>query len=102
MGLCRPLPFPAQGLDRLDDRRRGALRAAPRRRGVIGQSRLAELEVAGHPGGHCSSADPELGGHVGLGDPVLEVTADHAQTAGRVQGCVNVGHERALSYRRRV
>jgi hypothetical protein len=95
----RPFPVSPEGLDELHDGRRGALGAVPWDRGTIGQSRLTGGEIADHPGRHRRAADPELGGHVGLRDPVLEVAADHAQPAGRGQGCVNVGHERALLLR---
>lgn len=93
---ARPLPFPAQGLDELHERRRGALRAAPGRRVPIHQTGFPISEVAGHPGGHRGSADPELGGHLRLRDAVVEMAQDHAQPLGRGQGRMTVGHERAL------
>ena len=35
---------------------------------------------------------------MGLGDPVIEVAQQHAQTVGTGQGCITAGHERAYSY----
>ena len=55
--------------------------------------------VAGDPGGHRGPAHPELGGHVCLRDPVVQVAVDHPETAGRGQGCVSVSHEWVFSGR---
>lgn len=78
-----PLPVPPQGLDQLNDRRRGALSAAPRLRGAIGQTRLTGGELSGHPCGHRGSRNPELYGHMGLRDTVVDLAEDHAWPAGR-------------------
>lgn len=98
----RPFSVLPEKLDQLHDGRLGALKAAPRSRGTAGRLHRTGGEVAGHSDGHRGAADPELGGHTGLRDPVLEVMPYHAKLAGRGKGCVNVGHERALSCGRTV
>lgn len=65
--------------------------------GAVLQPDRAFGAVAGHPGGHGRARDPELGGDVGDGDPVVQVAFDHPQAPGGGQGCISVGHERALS-----
>ena len=67
--------------------------------GRLERSCLALGAVAGHPGGHRGPAHPELGGHVCLRDPVVQVAVDHPESAGGGQGCVSVGHEWVFSGR---
>lgn len=53
--------------------------------GAVLQPRGALSAVAGHPGRDGRARDTELGGHMGDGDAVVQVTLDHAESAGRGQ-----------------
>lgn len=66
--------------------------------GEITKSCFALSTVTGHPGGHSGPGNPELCSHVSLGHTIVKMTVHHPQKAGRGQGCMSVGHERALSY----
>ena len=79
---CGPLALPPQGVDLGDQDRIELGRLTVRPAGQVLKAGFSLGAVAGDPSGHRGPAHPELGGHVCLRDPVVQVAVDHPETAG--------------------